>query len=178
MLRKLTHGIVIGLLSSAFAVALWFGGWLNWLESASWDFRVKSMAEPGAATEKIMMIVLDQTSLDWGKEQFSWGWPWDRTIYTPIIDFCKRGGAKAVMFDVFFTEPSKAGVADDETLGSCMATNKNVVAALLLNREQGQTSKWPAEIPAGKFNITGLDAFFSTKEGESLILQKASFSIP
>ena len=175
MPRKLIHGIIIGLLSSAFAIALWFGGWLNWLESASWDFRVRTMAKPGPTTDDICIIALDQYSLDFAKENFkSFGyWPWARDLYTPIIDFCTRAGAKAVVFDVFFTEPSRIGVEDDQKLGESIATNKRFIVALT----HGATAKWPAEIPAPRFNVTGINEYLATHPG-NLVMPNAAFSIP
>ena len=79
MMRKLIQGIVIGSLSAAFAIALWYGGWLVWLESASWDFRVRQMAKPGKFTSQICLVMLDQYSLDYAKEHYKQSWPWDRS---------------------------------------------------------------------------------------------------
>jgi adenylate cyclase len=122
--------------------------------------------------------VLDQTSLDWGKEEFKWSWPWDRTIYTPIIDFCKRGGAKAVMFDVLFTEPSKSGVSDDQALGDCITSNAFVAAALIVSREQGQTTQWPSNVPDRRYLAPNFENYLATSAGKHLLFPRSSFSIP
>jgi len=171
---------LIGLVASAIAVPLFLGGWLERLESISWDFRVKQMAKPGRATGEIRLILLDQTSLDFAKEQYKQYWPWDRTAYARITDFCKRGGAKAIIFDLLFTEPSKSaiGAEDDQNFGSSISSSKCFVASMTLSREQGSTVKWPPEIPRENTHVTGLQEYLLTGAGKRLTMPRASFPIP
>ncbi|NCC52063.1 MAG: CHASE2 domain-containing protein, partial [Spartobacteria bacterium] len=118
MRGKILHGLLIGLLSAGGALALWATHTLDRMEAVTWSWRVSHFAKASAATSKIKIILLDQASLDWGQEANGLSWPWPREVYAPIINFCKRGGARAVAFDVLYTEPSSYGVGDDAALGS------------------------------------------------------------
>jgi adenylate cyclase len=104
--RKAVQGILVGVISGALALGLAIPGLLDSFEGRTWDWRVRLLARPGAATERIALIVLDQASLDWGKEVNGLSWPWPRETYAAVADFCRRGGAKALAFDVLYTEPS------------------------------------------------------------------------
>jgi len=117
-LKKLLQGLVAGIVGAFLAISLYLPGWLDVWEAKTWDWRVGALAKPVKTTDDIRLILLDQNSLDWAKEENGLAWPWPREVYTAIIHFCQRNGAKAVAFDVLFTEPSKYGV-DDES-GSCL----------------------------------------------------------
>ncbi len=137
-------------------VALWIPGWLDTWEGKAWDWRVNLLAKPGPATDKIRLILLDQNSLDWGKKENALGWPWPREIYSVILDFCRRQGAKAVVFDVLFTEPSTYGAADDQSFGEAIKNGPPFVGAAFLSDTAGAERKWPASLPEPKFKIDGL----------------------
>ncbi len=113
-------GLLIGAGAAALALLLWFSGTLRGWEDATWTWRVRLLARPGPHTDQIRLILLDQASLDWGSEVNGWSWPWPREVYAPILDFCRRAGARSVAFDVLFTEPSVYGVEDDMALGEAI----------------------------------------------------------
>src|ERR1035438_7391744 len=71
-------------------------------------------------------------------------WQWLRTVYTAVLDFCKRGGAKAVVFDMLYTEPSSYGVDDDKALGYAIRRTPGFVGALFLSSQSGEVTNWPA----------------------------------
>ena len=142
--QKFGYGLCLGLGSAVVALALWFGGTLNLLESYSWLWRVRTLAKPSPATGQIKLILLDQNSLDWAKNENSWSWPWPREAYGALLDFCKRAGAKTVAFDVIFTEPSFYGVTDDQALGDAIRRGPPFVGAVFLSDKQGEFTNWPA----------------------------------
>lgn len=146
--RKTILGVAIGVGAALLALGLWVPGSLERLEFATWAWRVELLAHPGSATPKVKLILLDQASLDWGKETNGWSWPWPRQVYAPIIDFCRRGGARAIIFDVLYTEPSLYGVADDSLLAASVRQASAFVAPLALGHEMGATTSWPTAIPS------------------------------
>jgi adenylate cyclase len=154
-MKKLLLGLSAGIAGFALAIALWIPGWLDIWEGKTWDMRVNILAGPGKETDAIRLILLDQNSLDWGKRENGLGWPWPREIYTLIIDFCKRHQAKAVIFDVLFTEPSTYGVEDDKALGKAIKDGPPFVGAFFLSGEAGAETRWPDSIPEPKFRIDG-----------------------
>jgi class 3 adenylate cyclase/CHASE2 domain-containing sensor protein len=85
---------------------LHFLGVFNFLEYKSYDFRVRLMAEFTRPSDEIIVILLTQDCIDWAQKERGWGWPWPRQSYAEIVDYMNLGGAKAVAFDVIFSEPS------------------------------------------------------------------------
>jgi adenylate cyclase len=177
MRKKILHGVLCGLGGALVAAALWLGGALERLESTTWAWRVQAMAKPGAATDRIRIILLDQSSLDWGKKEMALPWPWPREVYGPIIDYCRRGGAKAIALDVLFTEPSVHGVADDEALGGVIGGGRDVAAAVFLSNTNGDASAWPADlaVPAPP---AGFATWLAGARLRKLDASLASFPIP
>lgn len=172
---KLITGIAIGAGAGLFAAFLWHAGWLNSFELKTWDWRVRLMAEPGVYTDRIRLILLDQNSLDWGAEQ-GLSWPWPREVYAPIVNYCKRQGARSLVFDVLFTEPSAYGVEDDLTLAEAVRENGNFASAIFLGGETGKSTAWedfaPSAFPLASF-LNETD-----KLPENLTQLRASFPIP
>lgn len=176
--KKLVHGLLVGLLSALVAAGLWSAGWLDRWEYTTWAWRVRFFARPGPTTDKIKVILLDQASLDWGKEQNGWSWPWPREVYGPIIDFCARGGAKVVAFDVLYTEASVYGVSDDEALGAAIGRAPAFVGAVFLSDKTGEFTNWPAEYPRRDRLIAGLTPWLAENRGRRVNFDKATFPIP
>jgi adenylate cyclase len=130
---------MIGAGAAALALILWSAHWLDGWENTTWGWRVSTLAGPGEHTDDIVLILLDQPSLDWGELENGLTWPWPREVYVPIIDFCTRAGARSVAFDVLFTEASGFGVLDDEALGQAIARNGRFVGARFLSvQAQGE----------------------------------------
>ena len=135
----------MGAIGAALALALWLPGGLDGFEAGTWDLRARLFAKPGKATSSVVTILLDQKSLEWGKKENSLSWPWPREIYSAIADFCARAGAKALVLDVFYTEPSVYGVSDDQALAAAAAKNGRIVAAMNFGSEQATDKTWPAD---------------------------------
>lgn len=156
------------------AFVLFFPGWLDHWEARTWDWRVNLLAQPSSATDTIRVILLDQNSLDWALHENSLSWPWPREVYGPIIEFCKRAGARSLAFDVLFTEPSLYGVMDDRSLAAAME-GFPVTAALFLSRSEGAQTRWPDFAPDSSLAIEGLDQWLA-KTGHAPF-SRASFPI-
>ena len=158
-MKKLLLGLLAGLLGFAVALALWLPGWLGLWEGKTWDWRANLLAKPGPATGHVRLILLDQNSLDWGREENGLSWPWPREMYGVILDYCRRQGAKAVFFDVLFTEPSGYGVSDDQAFGAALRKGPPSVGAVFLGERTGAARKWPPSLPGNGFTIGGLDGW-------------------
>ncbi|MCX6995847.1 MAG: adenylate/guanylate cyclase domain-containing protein [Kiritimatiellaeota bacterium] len=153
-------------------------------EYTTWTWRVRHFAAPGAATPQVKLILLDQASLDWGKDPArGWAWPWPRTVYSAILDYCQRCGAKAVGFDVLFTEPSAYEVSDDEALAAGIRQGPPFAAAVMPSDKAGVTN-WPAGVPAPRLTVKGLAAWTdgaahpATRSEHWKNAARASFPIP
>lgn len=129
MNKRTLQSLGVGCGAVGLAALLWLGGALDRFEYSAWAWRVNVFAPHRTPAVDVKVILLDQASLDWGAKEMGWSWPWPRETYAPLLDFCRRGGAKVVAFDILFTEPSVNGVADDEALGAAIRRSRAFVAA-------------------------------------------------
>jgi adenylate cyclase len=178
MFKKTLLGLFCGGLGAAVALSLWLAGSLQKLESATWAWRVTTFARPSNATEKIRIILLDQASLDWGYDVNGWSWPWPREVYGPIVDFCRRAGARSLAFDVLLTEPSCLGVYDDEALGQAISRSPGFVGALFLAQAGGRAHTWPDDFTRPGWSVSGLEAWLDQNPQADLVAQTATLPIP
>ena len=175
--NKLIRGLLTGTLGGILALIIWVCGLIDAWEVKSWDWRVALMAKPGKATSNICLILLDQKSLDWAKEVNALTWPWPREAYGAIVNYCKRNGAKAVAFDVLFTDPSKYGVDDDAAFGQAVAAFGHVALAAALSNNSGNNSHWPATVPLPSFDVIGLDKWQKNAAGKVRRYAKSSLPV-
>lgn len=171
------QGLLIGLVGSLISFVLWVTPVMRDWEFNTWAWRVKVLAEPSASTEKIKVILLDQASLDWAAKEMSLSWPWMRQVYSTMLDFCRRGGAKVVVFDVLFTEPSSYMVSDDVLFGEQIRLQTNFITTLFLGDTAGQTSTWPDDVPRSPVTVAGLERWLSNSPMATIVEPRAAFPI-
>ena len=178
--RKVAIGAIIGGVAAVLAGAMLLAGAVQGFEVKTWDLRARLLARPGAATSQIVTILLDQASLNWGKKEYAWPWPWPREAYAAIAAFCKSAGARALVFDLIYTEPSGYGVSDDAAFAAGLADNGSVVGAFNLARTetQGIDTAWPPGVPDAGITVEGLDAWVSAVKPKLLAFPRAQFPIP
>ncbi|OLN29358.1 Adenylate cyclase [Desulfovibrio sp. DV] len=177
--KRIRHGLIAGLVGLAAAWVLSLSGLTDALEARSFDWRARLLAPKTSATDAVRLILLDQASLDWGARENGLSWPWPREVYGFILDFCRRGGAAAVAFDVLYTEPSAYGVADDAALAEAGKRLDRLAMAVFLGRETGQDTSWPAAMPADPLAVAGLDAWLAGLPPEvAPVYPRAAFPVP
>jgi adenylate cyclase len=175
---KLRQGLLVGLAGAALALGLWAFGILDAWEARTFDWRVQLLARPGAATDRVRLIMLDQASLDWGATENGLSWPWPREVYAAVTAFCRRAGAASLSFDVLFTEPSAYGPADDAALGAALAEYGRAVVPLFLSESSGMAASWP-EGRADALRVAGLaDWLGDGQRREALSYPQASLPVP
>ena len=170
--------MIAGIVGASLAFLFFLPGWLDVWEAKTWDWRVNAMARPAKTTDNIRLILLDQNSLDWAKEENGLAWPWPREVYNAIVQFCKRSGAKALAFDVLFTEPSKYGVDDDRAFAAAIQEFEYFVGAAALSRTEGSAERWPPYAREPEFKVLGLDQWLSNAGPSGVVFSRAAFPIP
>ena len=155
------NGLVLGLAAGAVCLGLWFLGVFDNWENVTWDWRVRLLARPSPATENISLVVLDQSSLDWAKEELSLSWPWPRQVYGPLVEQARLSRARVLALDVIFTEPSSIQ-GDDDLLGQAFKGELPVVAALILGTGAGGVAQWPGPVTARLTGIEGAESWVAT----------------
>ena len=138
--RRAQGGLAIWMGVSALVVALLVSGAFQSFEFASWDWRVRSVARSSSWDARIKIITIDQASLEYVSKEMGLAWPWPRSVYTPVLQFLQTAGAKAVAFDLLFTEASNE-VGDDESFAQAVGATLPVVSAVALQRGQMEESQ-------------------------------------
>lgn len=177
MRSKILHGIFIGIVSSTLGLMLYYSEHLQWLENATWDWRVRKSHDRAQPSDQIQLVFLDQKSLDWGTTQMGLSWPWPRQVYAPLLKFCERAGVKSLAFDAVFTEQSPYDVADDEAFGAAISSLGCYAQAFHLAHKQGLATKWPEALPKPKTDISGLNEYIATKPRQKNSMHKGTFPI-
>ncbi|MGH7357144.1 MAG: CHASE2 domain-containing protein [Candidatus Rokuibacteriota bacterium] len=125
------------------AIATGYAPLFETWEARTLDIRMRAFADPARADPSIVIVVIDQTSLDTVAARIKRGWPWPRDFYAAILTYLLGAGARAVAFDLIFSEPSiytqELGVADDDAALAGASEGKPVVHALNLTRERERT---------------------------------------
>jgi adenylate cyclase len=131
-LAKLIAGVVIGLLVGVAAVALHYSGISKGYSLKTLDLLFRKAAPVQPTNPNIVIVTVDQGSLDFYQGQ-GVTWPWPRQMYAPIIEYCRAAGARAVIFDVLFTESSSYGSEDDLLLAQTLGQARDVFLPLFFS---------------------------------------------
>ncbi|SFM43083.1 CHASE2 domain-containing protein [Marinobacter zhejiangensis] len=96
-----------------------------------WLYDAMVTSHPGSAPGNVVIVAIDDASLDWlGR------WPWPRSTHAELVRKLDDAGARTIIFDVLFPEPS----TDDQELADAMAAHGNVVLPIHLSApSQDQT---------------------------------------
>lgn len=180
MNKKVAYGLLAGAVAVLCAAALDRAGLASRWDNPLSDWRARLLAKPSAATSQVKLILLDQSSLDWASRNMGWSWPWPREAYVPLLDYLKRNGARAALFDVLYTEPSAYGVADDEAFGDGIGRYGNFVGAVFLGQQTEQARVWPPFAKPNPIAIDGLDAWLAAHPAavRDLVAESAAFPVP
>jgi len=89
-----------------------------------WLFDAEVTARPAPLADDVVLVAIDEPSLDQlGR------WPWDRDVHARLIEKLDAAGAKTLVFDILFPEPSP----DDAELAAAMRAHGQVVLPLYLS---------------------------------------------
>ncbi len=176
--RKIFQGAAIGLAAALLSLGIWSAGWFETWEARTWDWRARVLAKPGAATSEIVLVLLDQNSLDWAARENGLTWPWPREIYGAVVDFCRQAGARALAFDVLYTEASSYGVGDDDLFGAAVEAFGKVALPVFLGAATGDRRKWPDPVPDPRFAVSGLGRWLAQTGTGAADYPRAVFPVP
>ncbi|MDR2404029.1 MAG: adenylate/guanylate cyclase domain-containing protein [Spirochaetaceae bacterium] len=123
-----------------------FLGFFEFLEYKTYDFRVRLLATTSRPSDDIMIILLDQDSIDWAYQERGWSWPWPRKAFADIIDYMRIGAANSIAFDVIFSEPSVYGPEDDAAFVAASKEFGRVVQTVYFSTQWGKNIAWPGDL--------------------------------
>ena len=145
---QLAWGLIIGVVAALLFMELRDISGLTSLEMKTYDWRMR--ATRGAlkgSGENVALLYVDEPSLR-TMQKMGVSWPWPRELYAGALDFAKRGGAAAVLFDLFFSEDSSYGVADDEGFGRGIADGPPSYFVFFASKNKGEPPPADSEVLA------------------------------
>ena len=158
---------VLGLILVAFAAlaamnALQIG---QILENQALDFcyrlRPASLPPP-----EIVIVAIDEHSF----QDLKKSWPWPRSYHAKIIRQLKAAGARLIVFDILFAEPSNA--KDDQDFASAMKEAGNVILATTIeSSENAQVARQILVQPYPLFRqaALGMGLTLVTPDGDGIV---------
>ncbi|MBI4834348.1 MAG: adenylate/guanylate cyclase domain-containing protein [Planctomycetes bacterium] len=159
-IKKVFIGLAIGLISAILAKVLFTAiPFLSGTEILTLDYRFKLFAEPSSAAKDIVIIAIDQLSLDYmedrGEEQDPVFWPWNRAVYAAAVDYLSRGKPKAIIFDITLKRTDEEG---DDLFAKSIKNAGNVYCPMVFTQEKNQDyaktiSPQSKELLLNKFSI-------------------------
>lgn len=148
--RRLLH-IRIGI---ALAIALCVGGfayagWLKPLDLLIYDW-AQRLADKQPAPD-ILIVTID----DGGIEQLG-RWPWPRSYHARVITELQQAGARAIIFDVLFSEPDRTDPQADLALAQAIQKAGNVFLPVYISGSSAGRLRESLPIPVLAQRVAGL----------------------
>jgi adenylate cyclase len=156
--KKLAAPVFIVFIFAAVSL-LHLCGAFNYLEYKSYDLRVRLFAHSTRPVDDIIIILINQDSIDWAQRERGWGWPWPREAYAELLDYISQGEAESAAFDIIFSEPSMYGTDDDEAFIRAALEYRSAVQGVFFSSQSGNTRSWPPELKVSLFEPAGFGSF-------------------
>jgi adenylate cyclase len=133
--RRLAALFGVSLLLTALIFLAYGFGALRSLELSSVDKRFKLRGTTiGSAAKDVVLVKIDDVTFS----DLNQRWPFPRSEHAQLIDTLKADGAKVIVMDIQFTEPSE-DPAEDSALLNSVGNAGNVVLATAEADERGRT---------------------------------------
>jgi adenylate cyclase len=168
------------ILSAFLIVSLCFvSGVFTYLEYKLYDLRVNLFAQSRPASDDIVVVLLDQESIDWARRERGWGWPWPRKAYAEFVEYMSLAGAKSVAFDVIFSEPSVYRNSRQDEIIDKAVENLRQSQALMGEGRFRETGSYFRGIIDALRDLSGYEddaAFVQAEKDSGRVIQTVFFS--
>jgi adenylate cyclase len=138
MNKKTVISILIPALAFAVTLSCYSLGVFEKPEFLLYDAKAKLFRSDKMPPITIKTILVDEASLK-ALEDVAGRWPWPRAIWADLLEFLSLGGAKAVLFDVLFTE--RYDEKNDRALAAATRTSRNVYHSMMITRAEPDPGK-------------------------------------
>lgn len=170
-MKKIKSVFLVSFCAWLFVLLVNLTGIFDYLENKTYDYITRMTSGFTKPSEDIILVILDQGSIEWGTEKNGWGWPWPRSAYGELVEFLNEGNAATCTFDIIFSDPSLYGDGDDENFGRICSGFGRTVHTVFFNNQSGSVTEWPEYVPASSLKIEGFGTSFPVTE-------KAVFPVP
>lgn len=128
---------------------------LESIELKTLDFRFAIPNEKIKANPKIVILTIDDNSLEFLEEEFG-RWPWSRTIYTKMINYLEKEKVNQIIFDLMFIGYQKGSEPNDIEFAKTMGKYPNVYTSMNFDN---RTDKTATDLPSYlKVNLDAKDS--------------------
>jgi adenylate cyclase len=117
------------LIAAALAAGFCLTPWGRVLDYATYDTFFK-LRGPQPIQEDIVFVAIDETSF----QEIGLQWPWPRALHARLLENVFRAGAKVVVIDILFSEPSTP--EDDSAFAAALNTYGTTILAADINRSE------------------------------------------
>jgi adenylate cyclase len=140
--RPFLYVLVSGFLAGFLFCLLYSYGALEPLELKSLDHRFARYSGRLNPSDDIVIITIDQNSIDYLKNELHILWKWPRDVYAYTMDYLTASGAKAVVLDFDFSDPdiNRAEFEEGQTdimLGQAIERSGVTITSALFSHEKG-----------------------------------------
>jgi CHASE2 domain-containing sensor protein len=149
--------LVAGVLAALLAAAAWGAGVLGPLERESVDARYAVRGPAPAAG--VVVVAIDERSISALGD-----WPWRRRLHAEAVDRLRQAGAREIVYDVQFTEPSPHP-ADDVALYRALGRAGGAVLATGASDDRGHTTVLGGDAMLARIHSRAGAANFPTDSG-------------
>ncbi|MDP3114536.1 MAG: adenylate/guanylate cyclase domain-containing protein [Candidatus Cloacimonadaceae bacterium] len=125
--------ILLALVLAGFTHCLFRIPFLRELETKTIDLRFRLSPKPELADTSIVLIAIDQGSLDFGRRVLQQGWPWPRDFYAVVSQYLGQQQAASVMYDILFDEADfeRGGFDGDDVFAAALRESGNAVLSMI-----------------------------------------------
>jgi adenylate cyclase len=129
---------LIGLIASYFVSLSSLG---KSVELNALDIQFRLAQNTRTPDSNIVIVTIDQNSLQYFKKHSQTSWPWPRDFYAMTTGYLAKSGAKAIVYDFQFTEPDQdrvnsSGAENDRSFADSMRSAGNVYLATILAKQE------------------------------------------
>lgn len=156
---KSARALLVGAAAGLIGIALLVTGALVGPERTTWDWRVRTLASPTDATDDVVLVLVDQESLELMSSENGVDYPWPRSFYGFMLAFLDEAGAASVTFDIIFEDSGVFGVDDDQQFRAAATRYGRVVyGAELFRRDGGNPEPWPDYVQRPDIAVSGIES--------------------
>ena len=126
---------------------------LSAAEDAVFDRIVKWRPFDPQPSGRVVMVEIDECSIEYFRARNEGGWPWSRQRHADLLDQLDRAGVRAVGYDVLFADPSQGDPAGDRTLEAMAqgAAGRFVFSSTRLHPDYDEGSPFRASQAPGAY---------------------------
>jgi diguanylate cyclase (GGDEF)-like protein len=151
--------LFLGLIIKNFNMTSFF----NDIEAKSYDIRVKLFKKDATASSKIMLVAVDDDSLEQMEQQYG-RWPWNRQAYNNLIQYLEQNKAGVIAFDMMFIGYQQGFKDKDLELAKTIAKYDNVFTSMNFDyRNMSELTSLPGKFKANLVNNSSTIDFSATE---------------